>query len=138
AEIINIDKRDIRVYSPELDKKMLDIKPRPKTIEEAIKQPGKFFREDVKEAINNFNNFASTFRSCVSEKKWPQKNECLKTLDICFGIESLSSLCDWEQHDVFSNCAPQYAGRQGLVQCLNTNEKAFNLMSKCFDPRTEL
>lgn len=133
-----IDDRRIKFWSPQLNKETEDIKPRPQGIEKAIKEPEQVFISDAKEAIKSFTEFSKEYRECVSSKKWPQRFECFNKVDICFGEEHESGLCNWNMHEKFDKCAPQDEGKLGLVNCLSNSEQMFDLLNGCFDANTEL
>lgn len=116
AEGIKINNEKVTIWAPEINQETMHIKPRPEKVAEALKHPGEFFRKDAEKAYKNFREFSHNYQKCINSKKWPQKAECLNMLDICFGTDLGPSLCDWEQHETISKCAPQHKKKKRTLR----------------------
>jgi hypothetical protein len=121
----------IYVYSPAINLETLEISPRPKEVALAIKSPEAFFKNEILKATKEFEVFSKEFLSCTDSKPWPEKTECLKKIDICFGKTSNIELMPCFEIGMLQMC------KQKMPKCLHEKE-AFHKFQRCFSPDTDL
>lgn len=120
--------RLILVWKPEIENPKEAAKY--KWFQDATKEPYKFFAKDLDNAFREFEKIAADFNKCIEKKPWPQKSDCLRVVDYCFGKESALT-CEINLHsflELGSNC-----GSVNFKKCLKSREVLFDLYSQCFN-----
>jgi hypothetical protein len=98
-------------------------------VKEAREKPLKFFHDDFKKYLNLFEGISKRFNTCIEGKKWPEKHDCIKNFDICFG--GSENRCGFwaseEPYGLSELCSRDFKG------CIKKNELDFERLSQCFN-----
>ncbi len=128
AQFVRKEGRIISVWRPEFyNEKENSIHP---WYKEAITNPYSFFAHDLSESLSDFERIAKDFNSCISNTKWPERTECLKIVDLCFGEHDLRNSCTVDLSDRYK-LNPHCKGT--FKNCITRFEKEFNLYAQCFN-----
>lgn len=129
AQFVRKNGRIISVWRPEFHNEKENSKH--SWYKDAITNPYSFFARDLNESLADFERVAKDFNSCVAKTKWPESNECLKIVDICFGDHDRRNSCLVDPGAHFK-LNPLCQGTT-FKSCMLRFEKEFNLYTQCFN-----